>query len=154
MRFTLGTSTVTLLLVFATAGFAQDTTTPRRRPLDAASPTDRSAFKQRASAEAPDGEPSAADEVIQRMIERVRPIESRLRDDHRLRKAESLIGLGVVAYETMHKDPRMPLGYVGTQALRMGLHRQLTTIRQRSGFEVEPSIGHRSFAVTFRKTIE
>jgi hypothetical protein len=154
MRFTLGISTVTLLLVFATAGSAQDTPASRRRPADAASPADRSTFKQRASGEAPDNEPSAADEVIQGMIERVRPIESRLRDDHRLRKAESLIGLGVVAYEALRKDPRMPLGYVGTQALRMGLHRQLATIRQRSGYEVEPSIGRRSFAVAFRRTFE
>jgi hypothetical protein len=39
------------------------------------------------------------------VIQRLRPTENRLRDDHRLRKAESLIGLGVVAYEALQTVP-------------------------------------------------
>jgi len=118
------------------------------------STADRSTFKNRVTGEAPHSDSPAADAIVERVIQRLRPIENRLRDDHRLRKAESLIGLGVVAHEALQKNPRVPLGYVGTQALRMGPHRQLTTIRQRSGYEVEPSIGRRSFSVTLRKTFK
>jgi hypothetical protein len=47
-----------------------------------------------------------------------------------------------------------PLTFAGTQALRIGLHDQLTTIRQRSGIVVEASIGRRSLSVTLSRTLE
>ena len=154
MRLSVGISAVALLLLVATAGSAQDTTVVRRQSPDAVSTADRSTFKNRVTGEPPHSDSPAADAIVERVIQRLRPIENRLRDDHRLRKAESLIGLGVVAYEALQKNPRVPLGYIRTQALRMGLHRQLTTIRQRSGYEIEPSIGRRSFSVTLRKTFK
>jgi len=89
------------------------------------STADRSTSRNRVTGEAPHSDSPAAGEIVERVIRRLRPIENRLRDDHGLRKAESLIGLGVVACEALQKNPRVPLGCVATQALRMGLHRQL-----------------------------
>jgi hypothetical protein len=88
------------------------------------------------------------------LAERFRPLHERLREDDRVRTAGSVLGFGVVAYEALHRRPHLPLTFVGTQALRLGLHRQLNTIRSRSGFTVEPSIAQGGFAITFRRTFE
>jgi hypothetical protein len=64
------------------------------------------------------------------------------------------VGLGVVAYEGIQSRPQLPLAFIGTEALRIGLHPQLNAIRERTGFVVEPSLGYRRFEVTFRKTLD
>jgi len=91
--------------------------------------------------------------AIQRMseelTERLKPIEQRFREDERLRRAGAVIGLSAAALGALRGQPT--LTFVGTHAVRLGLDRQLTTIRKRTGFVVEPSIGHRSFAVTATK---
>src|SRR5205823_233990 len=47
-----------------------------------------------------------------------------------------------------------PITLAGTHALRLGLSKHLTAIEARSGFAVEPSIGHRAIAVTVRRTFD
>jgi hypothetical protein len=74
--------------------------------------------------------------------------------DDRLRDTASIVGLGIAAYEASRGRPMVPLGAIGTGALRIGLSHQLTLFRQRSGYSVEPSIGRGSFAVTFRKRLD
>jgi hypothetical protein len=86
----------------------------------------------------------------ERVLERLRPIEQRLREDDRLRRAGTVVGLSAVALGAMHGTK--PLTFAGTQALRFGLQKQLTAIQHRSGFTVEPSIGHRSVSVSLNRT--
>jgi hypothetical protein len=91
---------------------------------------------------------------IQRWVEKLRPLQDRLVKDDRLRPAESVVGLAVAAYEAGRRHSGLPLGAIGAEALRLGLHHQLAIVREQSGFVVEPSIGERSFALTFRKTLD
>jgi hypothetical protein len=91
----------------------------------------------------------AIQRLSERLADRLRPLEQRLREDDRLRRAKTVVGLSAVALGALRGT--RPLTFAGTQALRFGLHKQLTTIRQRSGFVVEPSIGHRSISVTVNK---
>ena len=91
---------------------------------------------------------------LQQWMEKFRPLRDRFLQNDRLRTAESVVGFGIAAYEASRAQPRLPLGSIGTEALRLGLHHQLTFIRRRSGYVVEPSIGRRSLAVTFHKTLE
>ena len=87
-----------------------------------------------------------------KIAERLRPLEDRLRSNDRLRRAGTVVGIGAVALGALRGTA--PLTFAGTQAIRFGLHRQLTAIERRSGFVVEPSIGHRSVAVSVRRTFE
>jgi hypothetical protein len=96
----------------------------------------------------------AARDRLHALAERFRPLHERLRQDDRVRTAGSVLGFGVVAYEAFQRRPHLPLTLVGTQALRLGLHRQLSTIRSRTGFVVEPSVAQGGFAITFRRTFE
>jgi hypothetical protein len=107
-----------------------------------------------AKARAAESLPPSVSDRLHELAERLRPLQERLRDDDRVRAAGSALGLGIVAYEALHRRPQMPLAFVGTQALRLGLHQQLSTLHGRSGFVVEPSIEQRGFAVTFRRTFE
>ncbi len=84
------------------------------------------------------------------VTERLEPIEQRFREDERLRRAGAVVGLSAAALGALRGQPT--LTFVGTHALRLGLDRQLTTIRKRTGFVVEPSIGHRRFSVTATRT--
>ncbi|HKB09405.1 MAG TPA: hypothetical protein VKD69_02085 [Vicinamibacterales bacterium] len=84
--------------------------------------------------------------------ERLRPLEQRLRQDVRLRRAGAIVGLSAAAIGAVRGQ--QALTFVGTQAIRVGLDRQVTAIRARSGFEIEPTIGHHSFAITVRRTFE
>jgi hypothetical protein len=88
--------------------------------------------------------------ATERIAERLRPLEERLRTDDRLRRAGAVVGLGVVAMGALRGTA--PLTAAGTQVLRFGLHDQLSAIERRTGFVVEPSIGHRRVAVTVNKT--
>jgi hypothetical protein len=101
-----------------------------------------------------DAPSTAVSDSLRELAERPRPVRDRLREDDRVRAAGSLVGLGVVAYEALQRRPQVPLAFVGTQALRLGLHRQLSTIHSRSRFVVEPSISQRGFAVMFRRSFE
>jgi hypothetical protein len=133
-----------LVVICSTAGFAQGIFVPRE-------PASRSpAWRVGVADPATD---SKAD-PFRRLAERLRPLHDRLTQDDRIRTAETLVGLGAVAFGASRGRPQTSLIVVGGQALRLGLHRQLATIRQRSGFAVEPSFGHRSFAVTFRRTFD
>jgi hypothetical protein len=87
-------------------------------------------------------------------MKKVQPLEERLIQDDRLRSAESVVGLGIAVYEARRAHPRLPLGVIGTEALRLGFHHQLATIRHESGYTIEPSIGRRSLAITFHKTLD
>ena len=75
-----------------------------------------------------------------------------MRQDDRLRVLSGIVGVGVLAYEGLPSRRTLPLAPLGTAALRIGLHSQLRTVRERTGFSVEPSIGRRRFVVTVRRT--
>jgi hypothetical protein len=81
---------------------------------------------------------------------RLRPIEERFREDRRLRRAGAVVGFGTAALGALLGQ--QTLTFVGTQALRLGLDQHLALIRERSGFVLEPSIGHRAFAITASRT--
>jgi hypothetical protein len=90
--------------------------------------------------------------AAERLAERLRPLEQRLRDDDRIRRAGTVVGIGAIALGALRGAK--PLTFAGTHALRLGLHKQLAAIETRSGFAVEPSIGHRAVAVTVRRTFD
>jgi hypothetical protein len=92
------------------------------------------------------------DDRVQELIRRARPFRDRLIQDDRLRGAESLIGLGIAAYEASRTRQALPLGLMGTASLKLGFSHQLALVRRETGFVIEPSIGRRSFSLTFRRT--
>jgi hypothetical protein len=92
----------------------------------------------------------AAKKLFDEWSARLRPLEERLRQDARLRRAGALVGLSAAAIGAVRGQ--QTLTFVGTQAVRIGLDRQLTAIRARSGFTVEPTLGHRSVAITVSRT--
>ena len=89
--------------------------------------------------------------AVGRLSEHWRFLRQRLPQDPRLRALSRMVGVGVLTYEGIPGRRKLPLAAIGTQALQMGLHPQLHDIRERSGFDVEPSIGHRRFVLTLRK---
>ena len=91
---------------------------------------------------------------INRLLEKWHPVRERLAQDDRLRLLSGVVGLSVVAYEGIQSRPQLPLAFIGTEALRIGLRPQLNVMRERTGFVVEPSLGYRRFEVTFRKTLD
>ena len=148
MRVCLLAALVLLLAAFPTDGFAQLMVNSRTQITDSV-PVDGSASKHRdAKSDVTEGN------SLKRFADRLRPFEDRLREDLRMRRAESVVGLGIAAYEALGDRRQLPLSFVGTHALRLGLHRELAGIRERSGYVVEPSIGHRSFVLTFRRTFD
>jgi hypothetical protein len=94
------------------------------------------------------------DDRVQRWARNVRPLQDRLTADDRLRRTASVVGFGIAVYETSRGRPMLPLGVIGTGALRIGFSHQLTLIRHESGYTIEPSIGRGSVAVTFRKRLD
>ena len=94
----------------------------------------------------------AAQRFADRWSQRLQPFEQRLREDSRIRRAGAVLGLSAAAIGALHGQ--RTLTFVGTQAVRLGLDRQLVAIRARTGVSVEPTIGHRSFAITISKTID
>lgn len=91
----------------------------------------------------------AANRFVDEWSGRLRPLEERLRQDVRLRRAGAIVGLSAAAIGAIRGE--QTLTFVGTQAVRLGLDRQLTAIRARSGFTVAPTIGHRRFELTVSK---
>jgi hypothetical protein len=92
----------------------------------------------------------AARRFVDEWSARLRPLEQRLRQDARLRRAGAVVGLSAAAIGAIRGE--QTLTFVGTQAVRLGLDRQLTAIRAHSGFTVAPTIGHRRFEITVSKT--
>jgi len=82
------------------------------------------------------------------------PVHTRLVQDDRLRMLSGVVGLGVAAYEGIRARPQLPLPFIGTHALRIGLQPQLKAVRERTGFVVEPSIGYRRLEITFKKELD
>ena len=94
----------------------------------------------------------AARHLADQLAERLQPLEQRLREDRRLRSAGAVLGLSAAAIGALRGQ--QTLTFVGTQALRLGLDRQLTALHARSGVVVEPTIGHRRFSITVSKTFD
>ena len=140
-------SAVVLVTVFATAGLTQESVVRSARPRESSS-YDPGTPQRNSSPGVTGNDP------VRRLSEKLRPFHDELVRSDRIRTAASAFGIGVVAYEVSHSHPRLPVTMLGAEALRLGLHRQLAVIRQHSGYTVEPSIGHRSFVLTCRKTFE
>jgi hypothetical protein len=87
-----------------------------------------------------------------RFFRRLQPIQQRIRENPRLRAAGAVLGLGAIAVGAVHS--RNSLTFVGAQALRFGLERQLTQMRNRSGLVLEPSIAHRAITITVSRTFD
>jgi hypothetical protein len=135
---------VVLLTLRPTAGTAQDVST-----------TSTSSTTIQVLVHHPPPTPTVdVNDRIRRLMEKVRPLQDRVVQDDRLRTASGIVGLGIAAYEASRNGGQLPLGAVGTEALRLGLHHQLASIQHQSGYSVEPSIGRRSFALTLRKTLD
>jgi hypothetical protein len=81
---------------------------------------------------------------------RLRPIETRLRNDARLRSAGALVGLSAAAVGALRGQRALTL--VGAEAIRIGLDRQLGIVRDRTGFSMTPALGDHGFTVTFNRT--
>jgi len=92
----------------------------------------------------------AAKRIADKLSERLRPIETRLRRDARLRRAGALVGLAAIAMGALHGD--QSLTFVGTEAIRLGLQRQLGAVRARTGFAISPSLGDHSISVIVSRT--
>jgi len=88
----------------------------------------------------------AAQRFAEQLSERLQPIEQRLREDARLRRAGAVIGLSAAAIGALRGQ--QTLTFVGTQAIRLGLDRQLAAVRGRSGVSIEPTIGRHGWAIT------
>jgi hypothetical protein len=152
--FTSGTNLAAFAAVFLLAflpsqGRAQDAADPSVQHAPNAGAANIQAATRRPSTPSVD-----VDDRIHRWVGNVRPLRDRLIQDDRLRSTASLVGLGIAAYEASRAHPSLPLGVIGTGALRIGFSHQLTLIRHESGYAVEPSIGRRSLAVTFRKALD
>jgi hypothetical protein len=114
-----------------------------RRPVVsvAASVTDMSAL---------DDVTASAKRFSDELSARLRPIETRLRNDARLRSAGTLVGLSAAAVGALRGQ--RALTFVGAEAIRIGLDRQLGIVRARTGFSMTPSLGDHGFTVTFSRT--
>jgi hypothetical protein len=141
---------VAIGVLVATDGSAQDTTSP---------PTPRLAPSAPGTAARTgliDADGVATPAIVARLSEefdaRLRAVEQRFRDDPQLQRAGTVVGLGAVALGALRG--KYALTFVGTHALRLGLDQQLTRIRQRSGFAVEPSIGYRTLALRLSRTFD
>ena len=110
---------------------------------------DRLAFRVADADTSPISVAKFSDECLRRL----QPIEQRFREDPRLRSSGIALGFGAIAL-SMIRRRSSSLTFVGTHALRLGLDKQLAEIRHRSGFVLEPSIGHRAVAVTLSRTVD
>ena len=81
---------------------------------------------------------------------RLEPVERLLRQDPRLARAGAVVGLGAAALGALRGQ--QSLTFIGTQAVRLGLEKQLTQIRRRSGFVIEPSIEYRGIGLIISRT--
>jgi hypothetical protein len=84
------------------------------------------------------------------LVERLKPLEARFREDTRLRHAGTVIGLGAVALGALRREQLLTA--VGTGALRLGLDHQLSTIQHTSGFSVAPRLERGGLSISVTKT--
>jgi hypothetical protein len=98
----------------------------------------------------PDEVTASAKRFSDELSARLRPIETRLRNDARLRSAGTLVGLSAAAVGALRKQHALRL--VGAEAIRIGLDRQLGIVRARTGFSMTPALGDHGFTVTFSRT--
>ena len=148
MRVIAGASALTILLLSPSTGAAQERSA--FRPAHLAVPTPDATVAPVVAETVGDDPALAIQRLADRLSARLRPLEDRFRNDRRLRSAGEVAGLGAMALGALRGQHAFT--FVGTQALRLGLDKQLTRIRDRSGFVVEPSIGHRAFAISARRT--
>ena len=146
MRVGLSIATVVVLGLLPTRGTAQDASVAGARAIDSA---DNQTVVRQSTAST-----VALRDRVQQLVDRIRPLQERLVKDDRLRTAEGVVGVGIAAYEATRVRSGLPLGFIGAEALRLGLHHQLAVIRQETGYSVEPSIGRGIFAISFHKTLE
>jgi len=83
---------------------------------------------------------------------RLEVIEHKLSDDPRFQRGAIAVELSVATMSAV-RGQRSLTG-ASTQALRLGLRKPLESIRERSGFTVEPSIGYRTVAITASRTFQ
>src|SRR5260221_8594506 len=81
----------------------------------------------------------AARRFAEQLSERLRPIEQRLRDDARLRRAGAVIGLRAAAIGAFRGQEA--LTFVGPESLRLGLGRHVRPFPRGSGLRGERSNG-------------
>ena len=94
---------------------------------------------------------ASAKRLSDALSERLRPVEQRFRDDARLRSAGAIVGLGAIAVGALRGQSA--LTFVGTQAIRVGVDRQLSAVHAHTGFSVTPAIGRRSFSIVISRTV-
>jgi len=135
--------TIFVLLPFSAA--AQDKFTPRAPRVAPGTPV-VAAAPAITDADTADDAAVAARRFAEQLSARLQPIEQRLREDARLRRAGAVIGLSAAALGALRGQ--QTLTFVGTQAVRLGLDRQLAAIRARSGLSIEPTIGYRRVAIS------
>lgn len=105
----------------------------------------------------PDQPPgAAADELIRRLSERlgVPRLYNILLTDGRVRAAEGLAGVGLLAYASSRSSQRTPVLFVGVKALLLGFNPHVSAIEHRYAVDIEPEIGSRGFAVMVRRTLD
>ncbi len=113
---------------------------------------ERVALPPARSVEPPSAAALAADQFPDKYFRRLTQIQRRLEGDTQLRSAGAVLGFGAIALGALRG--RSALTFVGGQALRFGFAKQVAQIRAASGLAIEPSIGHRAFAVRFSRTFD
>jgi len=149
MRTRFAALIVGLLIADAGPSLAQETTTTSTGPRLAGFSRDR--LKAKPASDTP---ADATEATLKRLLDKWQPIHERVVQDDRLRMLSGVVGLGVLAYEAVPSRSPLPIDFIGTEALRIGLHPHLNMLRERTGYDVEPSIGRRRFVITFRKTLD
>lgn len=84
------------------------------------------------------------------LLDRLKPLHARFRDDTSLSRVGAVVGLGALALGAVRRE--QPLLAVGGGALRIGLDRQLSTIRRSTGFAVEPRLERGGFSISMTRT--
>jgi len=83
------------------------------------------------------------------LLARLKPIEARFREDTRLRRVGTVIGLGAVAVGALRGE--QPLVAVGTGVLRLGFSHQISEIQRTTGFSVSPTLERHGFSISLTK---
>jgi hypothetical protein len=149
MRAVAAIAVVGAVTIFPSSASAQDKVGIRAPHVRAQTPV-VSVVPVMTAADTSDDVTAAARRFVDEWSARLRPLEQRLRQDARLRRAGAVVGLSAAAIGAIRGE--QTLTFVGTQAVRLGLDRQLTALRARSGFTVAPTIGHRRFEITVSRT--
>src|SRR5579862_3453709 len=90
--------------------------------------------------------------VADAIASRIRPLVVEAKRDPRFRQASLAAGLASMVVGAWSGKPS--LTEAGAHALRFGLERPLSNVRQRSGLSLEPTIGPRRFVITVRRPFD